>query len=48
MLQQQLQESLNKTLTKADVVNLHKIDDDVVHFIRYLRSTMLWFDRKLT
>lgn len=47
LLQQQLQESLDKTLTKADVVILQQIDEDVLHFIKYVRSTMTWFDKKL-
>ena len=38
---------MSRTLTKNDLVRLNEIDEGIVHFIHYVRSTMLWEDKKL-
>ena len=46
-LQDELHDSMNRTLTKKDLIRLNTIDEGIVHFIHYVRQTMLWNDKHL-
>ena len=46
-LENQLRARLKRTLTKEDVPRLAEIDDGIVSFICFIRSQMLWYDKKL-
>ena len=46
-LEDELNDSMNRTLTTEDLIRLNTIDEGIVHFIHYVRSTMLWNDKKL-
>ena len=46
-LEQELDESLAKTLTKDDLIKLEDIDDGVVAFIEFVRRSMEWGEKPL-
>ena len=47
-LEDELNDSMNRTLTRNDLIHLEEIDEGIVQFIHYVRSTMLWKDKKLS
>ena len=46
-LEDELHDSMNRDLTKKDLIRLNTIDEGIVHFIHYVRQTMLWNDKHL-
>ena len=47
-LEKDLKESLARELTTKDLIRLKDIDENIIHFISYVRQTSLWYDKKLS